>query len=548
MKSILFPLPLLSALASPVRRYLASRPMLAVAAALGLILGGPAYGKVESPSQPDGMLGVVRASAPTQLLPKIMQIARQVQPGPQTEALPFILGGLLGDPMLTGISATENIGMVLLGDVVNMVPVILLKLPETSPLRRTLPGFGMTLEDRFGWTFLVPTGYSLSVIDGREERLIAAVREPRRYDLEMEGRMESLVTLLRQGSGFAALGGLSGPAGWASGLEVAASELEAVQDVRIGLNLAGRAIDQGILVRAVSGTAMSSFLHQERTGDLGFARFIEADGAIGYLGGFDRAATLGYFDHLVARLAASEAGDGSAMLTDVLESTRKSLGTMSGTSAGVVSLDGMNPRMASIMPTTMGDEALQEFLRKQAGRAKGLMDGALDDTVTYVVTTHVAQVGGVDVHRLRTEWTVSDDDQGLLGAGAGLGSSGIEPQDLYGGLAEGYLATASSLDRVTRLIQAIQGGEAVENNLLSLISIRDENLFEFQMDLVQYLGEAIAWVMPGMVADLERLQSQPPPPVKGWVAARGGEGEMMASLPVETIIMLYQALVAGQQR
>jgi hypothetical protein len=32
------------------------------------------------------------------------------------------------------------------------------------------------------------------------------------------------------------------------------------------------------------------------------------------------------------------------------------------------------------------------------------------------------------------------------------------------------------------------------------------------------------------------------------VAARGGEGEIMASLPVETIIMLYQAFVAGQQR
>lgn len=538
MKSLLFPVSSLFALA-PLRRRSAE-------ATLGLMVflavGGATYGEVEKPSPPDAVLGVVRASAPKQLLPKIMDIARQVQPGPQTEALPFILGGLLGDPMLNGISATENMGMVLLGDMANQVPVVLLQLPEASPLRTSLPGFGMQLEDRFGWTFIVPEGYSLSSIDGREEQLIAEVRQPRRYDLEMAGQTAGLVALLREGTASAALGGLSAE----STLEVLAAELETVRDVRIGLNLAAKSIDQAILVRAVAGSAMALFLDQKRTGDLDFARFIEADGAIGYLGGLDQPVTLGYLEHLAARLASIESDDSSAMVAELLESARKSIGTISGASAGVVSLEGMMPRMTSIIASPMDDEALQEFLRQEVLRSQKLMEVTEDDGMTYSFTPHSARVGEVSVHRVSTEWKLSEEEEARLAQVPGVSNLSAQQQNLYWCVWDGLMVTADTLERTTGLIEAIQGGEPVENNLRDLIPIRDENLFEFQMDLVQYLGQAISLVLPGMGGSVAQLQSRSLPPLKGWVAARGGEGEMMVSLPIETLIILFQTFAGGQ--
>jgi hypothetical protein len=537
MKSILFPMPSLFALV-PLRRRVAG-------VLLGLMVfwavGGSTHAEVKQPSPPDAVLGVVRASAPKQLLPKIMNIARQVQPGPQTEALPFILGGLLGDPMLNGISATENMGMVLLGDLANQVPVILLKLPEASPLRTSLPGFGMQLEDRFGWTFMVPEGYSLSAIDGREEQLIAEVRQPRRYDLEMAVETAGLVALLREGTASAAIGG-SGDAF----LEVLAAELETVRDVGIGFNLAAKSIDQAILVRALAGSAMALFLDQKRTGDLEFARFIEADGAIGYLGGLDQAVTLGYLEHLAARLASRESDDSLAMVGELLESARKSIGTISGASAGIVSMEGMMPRMTSMISTTMDDEALQEFLRQEVLRSQKLMEVTEDDGMTYSFTPHAARVGEVSVHRVSTEWKLSEEEEAQLAQVPGMLNLSAQQQNLYWCVLDGLMVTANTLERTTGLIEAIQAGEPVENNLRDLIPIRDETLFEFQMDLGQYLGQAISLVLPGMGGSVAQLQSRTLPPMKGWVAARGGEGEMMFSLPIETIIILFQTFAGSQ--
>ncbi|HLS27226.1 MAG TPA: hypothetical protein VK041_01140, partial [Opitutales bacterium] len=70
------------------------------------------------------VLGVLRAPAPKVLSEQIVGVARKIVPGPQTEALPFMIGGMLGDPMLEGVSLTENMGAVLLERGDDIVPVL----------------------------------------------------------------------------------------------------------------------------------------------------------------------------------------------------------------------------------------------------------------------------------------------------------------------------------------------------------------------------------------------------------------------------------------
>ena len=126
-----------------------------------------------------------------------MSVARKIQPGPQVEALPFMLGGMLGDPTLEGVSATANVGVALISHGEDVAPVLVVQLPEGSPLRESLPNLEMQLRDSGGWTFALPKDYPMTLVDGKEKELIAAVSQPRRYDVELTADAELLANAVR---------------------------------------------------------------------------------------------------------------------------------------------------------------------------------------------------------------------------------------------------------------------------------------------------------------------------------------------------------------
>lgn len=487
------------------------------------------------------VVAVVRMPAPKELSEKVLAIARQIQPGPQTEALPFILGGMLGDPMLESISATENVGVVLVAHEGDLTPILVLKLSEESPLRDSLSNFSLVLDDFEEWTFARPEGVSAASIEGHEKALISAVRAGRRHDVELAAHGRVLSRQLREAledmpdglTGHPLLGPLA---------EALLSESDSVRELGIGLDLSGAVIDQVFSLRAEEGSALADFLDQERPADLEFARYLPADGAIAFLGGFDAQATLSYFDRVMGQLRRSADGEARAVWETLSEIGTRYLRSTNGASGGVLSLDGMQLQMVSVATTRLSDEELVELLSRSVGVVEELLSpriGDADAEPAQKLLAHEFTVDGIRVHVLRTE----------APAAPGLPS---QRQDMHYAIVEGYLVNTSDLGRLAGLVQAIREGKPVDNNLASRITLADDALFEFQIDLVRYFGGIMGAFMPEeMAVNLRGLQERNLSPVRGTLSARGGEAEMKISLPVDAIAAAYQtmaAFMAEQQR
>lgn len=533
MKSQLFPSRILSVTLR------ATLPVIALATLLcaGLPLQAGAVPE-EGSRGSDDIVAIVRAPAPKDLLPKLMSVARQVQPGAQVEALPFILGGMLGDPMLTGISATENFGVILIAAGDDIVPVLVLNLPEASPWRQSLRSYQMTVKDQNGWSFAVPEGVSLSHVEGREASLIAAVRGARRYDVEMVLNVQGLGGKLQEGVG-AFAGDL--PLFVQSIVQAAAGEVEAMRDVRVGLNFSRDAVEQAYYLQAAPGTALAAFLDQKRPANLDFARFIEADAALTFLGGIDSGAARTYLNHLAGQFrekVGEEAPEGWEKIVELMD---RFLRSTNGASGGTLSLDGMVPQMISVSPTTLSDEELVGLINPMTELAKRLMGEAAGEAagLVYLFTPNAATIDETPIHHFRTEVSMPEEQAEMMRDLPGMPATA---QDAYYAVVGNHLVNTSDLDDMRKTIEALQKGEPVANNVAARIAIRDESLFEFQIDLVRYFGGVMTAMMPGGLGEtFQELEKQKLAPVQGILTARGGEGEMKLSIPVETIVAGFQA-------
>ncbi|MEX2381854.1 MAG: hypothetical protein WD490_05695 [Opitutales bacterium] len=522
----------------------------AVAGTVFCLLGiGTAGANETSAESGEGeIFAVVRVAAPKQLTEKIMAVARKIQPGPQTEALPFMLGGMLGDPTLEGVSATENIGLALIANGEDITPILLLKLTEESPLRASLPNFEMTLLDFGGWTFGLQQGASATLLEGRQEALISAVRAPRRYDLELTADGPALARKLREAyQGFPDTDEMGNmivrPL-----IEALATEADAVQDFRVGFNLSGEEIQQFLFMEAVPGSAMAAFLNQKRPENMDFARFIRADEAVAYLGGVDVQATRQYFDHFIDVLSGDTEGPGGELWQKFHDIGVQYLDRMDGRSGGVLSLDAMALQMVSIAPTSMSDEELLALLAETVGTMGGIPTGDTEEgspMTKYELLPNQLDVDGVAVHVMRTEVKFDPEAAAEIEEQVPGFLMPEQRHDMHYAVVGGYMVNTSDIARMKELIGAIQKDEAVENNLATLIQVDEENLFEFQVNLLRYFGGIMAVMMPpDMSAVLQRLESRNLKPMTGEASARNGVAEVGVSIPVDTVAAVYQEVTA----
>lgn len=559
MKSHLFPArgrskPLFTPLARA-----ASRFARAVLAASVLFAAGPLQAlESEVVVQGDEMvLGILKAAPPKELSDKIMAVARKIQPGPQTEALPFILGGMLGDPTLEGISAEHNLGLVLIATGETVAPVLLLRLPEESPVRQSLAGFDLAVRDIGDWTFALPADASFALVEGRHEELIAAVEGDRRYDLELTADLAALARKAREATE-------AFPAGADTGIMTAlvkpfldglVTEAEAIEDFRSGLNISADELQQISYLKAAGETPLAQFLHQERPEDLGFARFIRANGAIAYLGGIDAEATRRYVDHFFRQLASGAGsepewwGKMRVLATEFFEKSN-------GASAGVMSFAGMEFRSTQIAHSTMSDEELLKMLERSvelmAEAMKEAETGEAEVMPSYELLPNQLQVGEIPVHILRTEVKLDEEQAQELQEQMPGFSLPAQRQDMHYALVDDYLVNATEAAELSAVIEAIQKGEPVENNLADLISISGDDLFDVRIDLLRYFGGIMApFMTPEMAQVVENLDEKGLDPVRSRISARNGEGEMSVAIPVDTVAAVFQAIsgfVAAQQQ
>ena len=496
------------------------------------------------------VLGVLRAPAPKVLSEQIVGVARKIVPGPQTEALPFMIGGMLGDPMLEGVSLTENMGAVLLERGDDIVPVLVLKLTEESPLRQTLPSFNLHLHEFDGWTFGLQEVGAGSLIEGREEELISAVRVERRFDIELTAESSFLANKLRELlADLPQMGEMEGKL-MASLIAGVAAEADTVADFRIGLDLSPEAIRQALFLQATPGSPLAAFLDQKRPQNFDFAKFIPATDPVLYLGGSDIEATRGYFDHFLQRILGQTSGEEPNILQEINRLSQRFFDQSDGRSGGTFALEGFELEMTQVYSSSMTDEELGEFLNEGLKMSEKLFDqepwasmGMNTSGETQELLLNHSEINDVSVHLLRTSYSMEVPESSEVGEEElALVESGME-QEMYYAMLDGFMLNTTSLSRMAGLIEAIQSGEPVEDNLASAVDLDGNKLLAWRVDLVGYMGEILS-AMPFANQQLfEQLQQKNLSPINGWASAEGGIGRVEAAIPVDTIAAIYQAFM-----
>lgn len=522
----------------------------AIFAGLTLLSSVPeaAAQEAQEPAEEAKMVAVIKLPPPKQLSEKILGVARKVQPGPQVEALPFMLGGMLGDPMLEGVSAAENFGIAIMmqGDVV--APVLILQLTEDSPLRESLPGFDLQLVDAEGWTFGVTKDFSLSLVKGQEQSLIDAIKGPRQYDIEFKAETPLLAKMLREFIEESAKGGEDNTDDqmMRSAVKTVSAESESVSDLRIGLNLSPEIVDLIYFMEGSKGSPLAALLNQERPKDLSFGKLISADGGMAYLGGFDTSAVGKYVDHIFGSLTSGVDKKTAESLENIRSITHQYLQSTTGASGGVMSMSEETFEMVQIAPSKMSDKQLVDLLQTTT---KGIsemlsvglgeeMKGLIGSTSQKVIVNKF-KVDDIPVHVVRAESKgppVEDSSD------SSPSEVKTQVQEVNYAVAGGFLLGVSDESKMTALIQTVKKGEPVANNLVSVIPLAEDILGEIRIDLVRYArGILGAKLTPEQANAMQRLEDRGLPPLRGTVSARGGKGEARLHIPVDTIVAAYQA-------
>lgn len=497
----------------------------------------------------DTVVAIIKAPPAKQLTEKIMAVARRVQPGPQTEALPFILGGMLGDPMLEGFAASENLGIALVTKGEEVIPVLVLNLSEESPLRESLPNLEMRLHDVGGWTFATAGDAPVNLDDESAQAIIAAVRTPRRYDFELTADAGMLGGKLREAFAEAVAPGLDEAFRHLIAPLVAtlAGEAASIEDFRAGLNVSPERIEQIWYVSAARSSGLHSLLTQRRANDFDFARFIPADGALAYLGGVDPKALQNYADHLISRLVKEGGGEVEKWAEAFREMSALYLEGTNGASGGILTIDGMEVRMIQVSPSSMSDEQLVDMLQRtvtQMGRILGETSGDEPQLVPqYELIVDAFQVDGIPIHIFRNEVKLDPEHAKELEEQMPGFTLPVQRQDLHYALVDGLLVSASDASTVSSIIDSVRKGTRVESSIADLISVGPDDLFEFRIDLLRYIGGTMApYMTPEMAVVMERLEQRGIQPVRATISAREGEGEFKLHIPVDALVAVFQTV------
>ncbi|MEX2381254.1 MAG: hypothetical protein WD490_02635 [Opitutales bacterium] len=507
-----------------------------------------------SPSLPEGVVLSLKAPSPYSLAQKVVAIARQIEPGPQTEALPFLLGAALGDPTLQGIDRDENVSLFLLTTEDAVAPVLLLKLAGNGPYRQSLPQLGFELSDHDGWTFATLQAMPFTIAEERRDLLLSLAQASRDRDIELNisGRElgARLLAIAENGDEFLQpfMGETNGAASNAIGslARMLAEELLDVVSMGISMNLNADAIAPFAHLEGVAGSPLGNFLSHEVPVSTQLAEWIEADKASWvYLNNIDPEALGAYTRHLFSRLEegflkpmGEEGVTVGRVVRDLMDTYLENTGASSaGSLAPFGASDDFRVESFQLSQTRMSSDDLVNFLREAValgqresvtaflkGMGQGHITVGAEDAVYLVEAERM--VGDVPVHALHT---------GIV-ADEGEPSDDEKIEIAYFAVLEGLLLQSTSIDLLIAHIEAIASGEKPAANAAGEFAEKPGAASQFFVDAVPFFRkmEEDGLAPEGSVSGLDL------PKIRGELLFENNTAVLRANMPVKLLAELYR--------
>ena len=482
---------------------------------------------------PQEVVVAVKTASLKELSDDIVAVARRVAPGPQVESMPFLLGAMLGDPMLQGLEAGQNIGLALVRMDDDFQPVVFARLTEQSPYRDSLRGYGMEAADHEGWTFATVAPLEPEVLGGLRDRLIEWVRIPRAHDLEVYVNGPKLARLVAEHEDrIRAELRNSGAAEyeepiWAL-VQTVAGELRILASAGMGLEFDAEGITQHAHLEADADTALGRFFSADHSASLAPAEWLGTEAPILYVSRANPDALMDYFKYFRAKLEVAGGETMQELMAPLTELMERFTRDTRGHSAGYLNLTEMMPSMVQITDSTADEDGLRAALEASAGLMshpvfQGMAEGASTELISGEHT-----VAGLPVFTLTTRM----GDEAVAYQGGAFASEAHYVQ------AGEYLVMADNLETLEAIVTAILAGEKPERNAAQLFDRDSGAASQVRIDGGLLLGYFGAFMAP------EREINVTLPPAKGEIHARDNAARWRFEIPTELIAGIYREVQA----
>lgn len=536
-------------------------------------------------------IAFVKFQHPSELIAEVVAASRTLDMESETALLPFLVGGMLGDPELKSFAADADINLVLLNALDRPQPyVFLVKFTPDAPARAKLEEMGLKIGQLGDWSILARNPEFIRRLEGSKSLYSIAMKK-RAADIEIGLWTDRLATQIdAQKALFLSLLAANSEVFQAQDtqtsiggmIDVMNGELRAMEYFMIGLNLSEEKITTQLQLKGKEGTPLAAYLSAKVGGTVRGSEYISKKGMLYGVSYMNTAAIESYLSYLLEKSIAATRGTVAAFFSETLLLNNQIWDFYDGDSALAVTLDGAGkPVMqqaigskyspAEAVKLTQG--LIEGYLTKVQALLPSEAQGSVD--LSLEAKEDVFNVAGISVMELVTTTTV-DQKAARISAIEEMLEEAVATQNqdmeadarrmLEEIMAEGpsqqvitestfmashggVMYTATNRSDMAIILKAAEAGEPLPNNLSS-ITLPDGCLAIFNYDLAffaEIMAAEIAKEDPQMAEALKsRLASVSMEPVS--VAMFQGEGKLsiVSETPLKSIGEIIKASKASQ--
>jgi len=467
-------------------------------AATALIIFSLSYSQALANETEPRPIGYAKAGPLKETIEKITAVARKIQPSPQVESLPYMVGMMLGDPTLASVSATENITVFIYNSSSNeeATYLALVKLTEDSPIRNALSLQSVIVEDRGGWSLISRDQFLLDQIEDIEG-LIRLAQKERGADIEIgfwlnriQYPVESIKydiinRLEREGrikdeADRATIEGV---------IDIIIGELMSLESLLTGINITPDALVIQSNIKAKSETALSRLFSQKLVRDIPVGEYLSADSSLTYWFRFDPKDSSEYVNHILNAVIDVSQKEWRSLMISFKDLYDKFLQGIDGTSVGSFELNKMMVKMKQLGGTDLNSSEFADLIEEGIKLTEDLIniiniDSEIDITPLYIFQRDAFAVNGVSVHTLKSRFNNTDD----LDAGEeSEEEKSFVDQTYYYAVSNGVYLNASDRKSINEIINQVTSGQPTDRNLNTVFRYKEGMLGQLRVDLKRSL-------------------------------------------------------------
>lgn len=505
------------------------------------------------------LIGYLKMPALKGFSEKMMETARLIRPGEQTEMIPFGLFGFLGYPTFPGLSDSENVSIFFYGDNGNAVPVILAKLASDSPVRANLGQWGWVAEDHKGWTLIARTKDDIALVGDANSlnKMVALNQSPGEYQMEfrlytdyLKLSEQTLKTAVRSQNPNEKGVSQQGDQSTMRLVDLVIDELENFKWMSFGTDLGDDRITVGMAAEAKEGTPEGDLLSSKVGGPVPLADFVAADGAVSFAGKYDPQAFLAYYLALSTKVKAQIGEQGKKTMNTLDDIMKAVLPPADGTFAGVLNIAEDGYWHAKTANGGKWDD--ESYVKAAESWYNSVLPTLMNHfvvirnlplTFEYKYTPKAFVFDGVTVHQAVSTYTYTVEPPLDVAFG---GPVSREPEIIksvrneFMSIDSGRYLYSNDSDDMKSLITALHDGVAVPGNINTFYKPDDTAALKYQVDMVKFSrqmagGKTLAEHNPAYANGLDALQKENLTPVDGEIEVEKREIKIFARVPKATL-------------